>query len=310
MEAVIISLLCIGRHLFMAIKFGSIVDERYKITSRVGHGGMAEVYEGVDIINKKSVAIKFIREDVMSNPVNLKRFENEASIVAQLNDPNIVKIYNHGIVEGRPYIAYEFINGQSLKEALDFRTRFSLQESVDIMLQLTSALKCAHDHFIIHRDIKPDNIFIMADGTIKLGDFGIAQVDTIRSNLTSTNEVVGSVHYMAPEIAQGKPATTKSDIYAAGVTFYELLSGHLPFEKSNPVDVAVSQVKDKFPSIKKYVVNCPKEIERIIDKATRKNPKDRYNDVMEMHDDLLKIKQNPSLLKEKKSFLSRLFGFK
>ena len=294
----------------MAIKFGSIVDERYKITSRVGHGGMAEVYEGVDIINKKSVAIKFIREDVMSNPVNLKRFENEASIVAQLNDPNIVKIYNHGMVDGRPYIAYEYINGQSLKEALDFRTRFSLQEAVDIMIQLSSALKCAHDHFIVHRDIKPDNIFIMADGTVKLSDFGIAQIDTIRSNLTNTNEVVGSVHYMAPEIAQGKPATIKSDIYAMGVTFYELLTGHLPFEKSNPVDVAVSQVKDKFPPIKKYLPNCPKEIERIIDKATKKNPKERYQNVLEMHNDLLKIKQNPDILKEKRSLLSRIFGFK
>ncbi len=294
----------------MPIKFGDIVDERYRIMSRVGHGGMAEVYEANDIILKKTVAIKFIREDVMSNPVNLKRFENEANIVAQLNDPNIVKIYNHGVVEGRPYIAYEFINGQSLKEALDFRTRFSLQEAVDIMLQLTSALNCAHSNNIVHRDIKPDNIFIMTDGTIKLGDFGIAQIEKIRSHLTNTNEVVGSVHYMAPEIAQGKPATFKSDIYAMGVTFFELLTGHLPFEKSNPVDVAVSQVKDKFPPIRKYVVNCPKEIERIVDKACKKNPKERYESVMEMQADLLKIKQNPDLLKEKKSFLGRVFGFK
>lgn len=294
----------------MAIKYGSLVDERYRITSRVGHGGMAEVFEATDIISKKSVAIKFIREDVMSNPVNLKRFANEASIVAQLNDPNIVKIYNHGVVEGRPYIAYEYISGQSLKEALDFRTRFSLYEAVDIMLQLTKALNAAHSKFIVHRDVKPDNIFIMADGTIKLGDFGIAQAEFVNSNLTSTNEVVGSVHYMAPEIAKGELASYKSDIYAAGVTFYELLTGHLPFEKSNPVDVAVSQVKDKFPPIKKYVPNCPKEVEHIIDKATKKNPKERYNSIMEMHDDIKALKDNPNTLKEKKSFLSRIFGFK
>ena len=294
----------------MAIKYGSLVDERYRITSRVGHGGMAEVFEATDIISKKSVAIKFIREDVMSNPVNLKRFANEASIVAHLNDPNIVKIYNHGVVEGRPYIAYEYISGQSLKEALDFRTRFSLYEAVDIMLQLTKALNAAHSKFIVHRDVKPDNIFIMADGTIKLGDFGIAQAEFVNSNLTSTNEVVGSVHYMAPEIAKGELASYKSDIYAAGVTFYELLTGHLPFEKSNPVDVAVSQVKDKFPPIKKYVPNCPKEVEHIIDKATKKNPKERYNSIMEMHDDIKALKDNPNTLKEKKSFLSRIFGFK
>ena len=294
----------------MAIKYGTLIDERYRVTSRVGHGGMAEVYEATDIINKKSIAIKFIREDVMSNPVNLKRFENEASIAAQLNDPNIVKVYNHGIVGGRPYIAYEYISGQSLKEALDFRTRFSLQESVDIMLQLTSALFAAHSKQIVHRDVKPDNIFIMADGMIKLSDFGIAQAEFINTHLTSTNEVVGSVHYMAPEIAKGEPATIKSDIYAAGVTFYELLSGHLPFEKANPVDVAVSQVKDKFPSIKKYVPNCPKEVERIIDKATRKNPKDRYQTIVEMHDDIQALKNDPSLLKEKKGLLARIFGFK
>ena len=294
----------------MAIKFGTLIDERYRIGVRIGHGGMAEVYEANDIIAKKTVAIKFIREDVMSNPINLRRFENEASIAAQLNNINIVKVYNHGVVEGRPYIAYEFISGQSLKEALDFRTRLSLSETIDIMLQLTSALQCAHDHMIIHRDIKPDNIFIMSDGTIKLGDFGIAQADFVQEQLTNTNEVVGSVHYMAPEIAQGKLASTKSDIYATGVTFYELLSGHLPFEKSNPVDVAVSQVKDKFPSIKKYVPSCPREIERIIDKAVKKNPKERYQSASEMHADLLEIKNTPTLLKEKKGLLSKIFGFK
>ncbi len=293
----------------MAIKIGSLVDERYRITARVGHGGMAEVYEAHDVITKRNVAIKFIREDVMSNPVNLKRFENEASLAAQLNNPNIVKIFAHGTVEGRPYIAYEFIAGQSLKDALDFRTRFSLSETVDIMLQLTEALQCAHDHGIVHRDIKPDNIFILSDGTVKLSDFGIAQ-SSYTEQLTSSNEVVGSVHYMAPEIAQGKAATVQSDIYSAGVTFYELLSGHLPFEKSTPVEVAVSQVKDKFPPIKKYVSDCPKEIERIIDKAVRKNPRERYQSALAMHDDLKKLKENPSILKEKRSFLSRVFGFK
>lgn len=294
----------------MAIKLGKLIDERYRITARIGHGGMAEVYEANDIINKKIVAIKFIREDVMANPVNLRRFENEAAIAAQLNHPNVVKVINHGIVEGRPYIAYEYISGQSLKEALDFRTRFTINEAVDIMIQLTAALDCAHKHSIIHRDIKPDNIFIMSDGTIKLGDFGIAQTDDLNESLTSTNEVVGSVHYMAPEIASGKLASVKSDIYATGVTFYELITGHVPYEKKTPVDVAVAHVRDKFPSVKKYLPHCPKEIERIIYKATRKNPKDRYQRVSEMNDDLMELKSNPTILKEKKNWLSRLFGFK
>jgi serine/threonine-protein kinase len=294
----------------MAVKLGTIIDERYRITARIGHGGMAEVYEANDIINKKIVAIKFIREDVMSNPINLRRFENEATIAAQLNHPNIVKVYNHGIIEGRPYIAYEYISGQSLKEALDFRTRFTIDESVDIMIQLTAALTFAHEHSIIHRDIKPDNIFIMLDGTIKLGDFGIAQTDDVNESLTSTNEVVGSVHYMAPEIASGKPASIKSDIYATGVTFFELITGHVPFEKKTPVDVAVAQVRDKFPSVKKYLPQCPKEIEKIIYKAVKKNPKDRYTNMQEMHDDLIELKKDPNILKEKKGLLSRIFGFK
>lgn len=294
----------------MAIKIGKLIDERYRITARIGHGGMAEVYEASDIINKKIVAIKFIREDVMSNPVNLRRFENESAIAAQLNHPNVVKVHNHGIVEGRPYITYEYISGQSLKEALDFRTRLTINEAVDIMLQLTAALECAHTHSIIHRDIKPDNIFIMSDGTIKLGDFGIAQTDDLKESLTSTNEVVGSVHYMAPEIASGKLASVKSDIYAAGVTFFELITGHVPYEKKTAVDVAVAHVREKFPSVKKYLPQCPKEIEKIIHKATRKSPKDRYQRVSEMHEDLVKLKNNPTILKEKKNWLSRLFGFK
>lgn len=294
----------------MAIKLGKLIDERYRITARIGHGGMAEVYEANDIINKKIVAIKFIREDVMSNPVNLRRFENEAAIAAQLNHPNVVKVHNHGIVEGRPYIAYEYISGQSLKEALDFRTRFTINESVDIMLQLTAALECAHKSAIIHRDIKPDNIFIMSDGTIKLGDFGIAQTDGLNESLTSTNEVVGSVHYMAPEIASGKPASVKSDIYATGVTFFELITGHVPYEKKTPVDVAVAHVREKFPTVKKYLPNCPKEIERIVYKATRKNPKDRYQSANEMYEDLLELKNNPTILKDKKNWFARFFGFK
>lgn len=294
----------------MAIKFGMLIDERYRITARIGQGGMAEVYEANDIINKRIVAIKFIREDVMANPVNLRRFENEATIAAQLNHQNVVKVYNHGVIEGRPYIAYEYISGQSLKEALDFRTRFTVNEAVDIMVQLTAALEAAHSHSIIHRDIKPDNIFIMPDGTIKLGDFGIAQTDDINEFLTSTNEVVGSVHYMAPEIASGKLASFKSDIYATGVTFYELITGHVPFEKKTPVDVAVAQVREKFPSVKKYLTQCPKEVEKIIYKATRKNPKERYQSANEMYEDLVELKKNPTALKENKNWLSRLFGFK
>ena len=159
----------------MPLKIGSLIDGRFRIMARVGHGGMAEVYESVDVITKKNVAIKLIREDVMSNPVNLMRFQNEASIAASLNHPNIVKVYNHGTVEGIPYIANEFIKGQNLKEVLDFRLSLPIIEAVDDLLQIASALAYAHSHGVVHRDVKPDNIYVMGDGTVKLGDFGIAQ---------------------------------------------------------------------------------------------------------------------------------------
>lgn len=295
----------------MPIKIGSLIDGRYRVTARVGHGGMAEVYEANDIINKKVVAIKLIREDVMDNPINLRRFENEATIAASLNHPNIVKVYNHGTIEGVPYIANEFIKGQNLKETLDFRGSLSLQEAIDDMIQLSSALYYAHQHSIIHRDVKPDNLYLMSDGTIKLGDFGIAQTDNqVNAKSAENKEIVGSVHYLAPEITRGYPASVQSDIYAAGVTFFELLTGHVPFTKKSAIDIAIAHVNEKFPSLKKYLPDCPKEIERIVYKCVRKNPKDRYQTARQLHDDLVEIKNRPELLKEKKSFIARLFGFK
>lgn len=294
----------------MAVKIGTLVDGRYRITARIGHGGMAEVYEAVDIINKNLVAIKFIKEDVMRNEINIKRFQNEAMIAASLNHPNIVKVYNHGTLDGVPYMANEYIKGQNLKEVLDFRGPLDTIEAVDYMIQLTDALAFAHHHGIIHRDVKPENIYVMSDGTIKLGDFGIAQAEGIDSNLTKTSEIIGSVHYLAPEIAKGEPATSKSDIYAAGVVFFEILTGHPPFEKDTPVNIAVAHIRDKFPSVRNDAPKCPKEVEKIIFKATKKDPLARYQTAKEFHDELVALKENPSVLKDTRGFLSRLFGFK
>lgn len=295
----------------MPIKIGLLFDGRYKIQARIGHGGMAEVYEATDVINKRIVAIKLIREEIMKDPINLRRFENEASIAASLSHPNIVGVYNHGTYEGRPYIANEFIRGQTLKEVLDFRGALPIQECFQYMLQLTSALEYAHKHNIVHRDIKPDNIFVMPDGTIKVGDFGIAQTTNIDDSLTkNTEDIIGSVHYLAPEVIQGHMASPQSDIYSMGVTFFEMLSGHTPFEKDSAVNVAVAHVREKFPSIKKYCPLCPKEIEKIIFKATKKNKKDRYESSKAFYDDLLLVSKNPELMKEHKSLFARIFGFK
>lgn len=293
----------------MPVKIGTLIDGRYRVTARVGHGGMAEVYEANDIINKRPVAIKLIREDVMDNPINLRRFVNEATIAASLNHPNIVKVYNHGTVEGVPYIANEFIKGRNLKETLDFRGSIPLEEAIDYMMQLSSALYYAHQHSIVHRDVKPDNLYVMSDGTIKLGDFGIAQTyNEVKKDKNS--EIIGSVHYLAPEITRGYAASAQSDIYAAGVTFFELLTGHVPYSKEKAIDIAIAHVNEKFPSIKKYLPNCPREVEKIILKCVKKNPKERYQTARELNEDLSEIKKHPELLKEKKGFFAKLFGFK
>lgn len=294
----------------MPIKIGSIVDERYRVTARIGHGGMAEVYEATDFITKKRIAIKLIREDVMANPINLRRFQNEATIAASLNHPNIVKVYNHGTYEGVPYIANEYVAGQTLKDALDFRSALPLQEAISIMIQLTSALQYAHEHNIVHRDVKPHNIFYLPDGTIKLGDFGIAEPINISSGQEKSKDIIGSVHYMAPEISRGYPATPQSDVYSAGITLFELITGRVPFNDVDPVKVMVAHIRDKVPSPRKYLPHCSKEVERVIVKATARSFKERYHSAQEFHDDLVILTQNADLLKEKKSFFARIFGFK
>jgi len=294
----------------MPIKIGSVIDERYRVVARIGHGGMAEVYEASDIITKKRMAIKLIREDVMKNPINLRRFQNEATIAASLDHPNIVKVYNHGTFEGIPYIANEYVAGQNLKDVLDFRSCLPIQEAVSIMIQLTSALSYAHQHNIVHRDVKPQNIFYLPDGTVKLGDFGIAESLNIAMNKGKPKEIIGSVHYLAPEISRGYPASPQSDIYAAGITFFELITGRVPFNDVDPVAVVVAHIREKVPSPRKYLPNCSKEAEKIIARATNRSLKERYQNAQDMHDDLVELNQNSKLLKEKKNFFARFFGFK
>lgn len=310
MVEVIISLSYYGRLHIMPLNIGSYLNNRYRVKNRIGHGGMAEVYEAYDVISKKPVAIKLIREELMNNPANLQRFANEATIAASLNHENIVRIFNHGAYNGIPYMVIEYVEGQTLSEKLNFRSYLELAETLDIMIQLTSALECAHEHNVIHRDVKPQNIFSLHDGTIKLGDFGIAELSGLKSKEGNGNEIVGSVHYMAPEIVRGNVATPQSDIYSAGVTFFELLTGRLPFNSTDAVSVAVCHVKEKFPSVNKFLPACPKQIDNIIKKATSKDLEYRYHTASEFKNDLINLKEHPELLKEKKSWISRLFGFK
>ncbi len=284
------------------MNINDLIDDRYRIERKIGEGGMSVVYGATDIITKKPVAIKIIKGDMMGNPINLSRFEREARAAASLSHPNIVRVINLGTYEGRPYMANEFINGQNLRDILDKRS-IGFLEACDIMYQLTSAVAHAHEHSVIHRDIKPQNVYLTADGTIKLGDFGIATFEN-SARLTRSETIIGSVHYLAPEISRGQQASYQSDIYSLGVTFFELITRRVPFEDDTPVSVAIRHIKDKFPSPRKYIPSTPKEIERIILKACKKNPQERYKTVKDMRKD---IERNPDLIKEKKSLFSRLF---
>ena len=287
------------------MNINDLIDDRYRIERKIGEGGMSVVYGATDIITKKPVAIKIIKGDMMGNPINLSRFEREARAAASLSHPNIVRVINLGTYEGRPYMANEYIYGQNLRDIFDKRS-IGFLEACDIMYQLTSAVAHAHEHSVIHRDIKPQNVYLTADGTIKLGDFGIATFEN-SARLTRSETIIGSVHYLAPEISRGQQASYQSDIYSLGVTFFELITRRVPFEDDTPVSVAIRHIKDKFPSPRKYIPSTPKEIERIILKACKKNPQERYKTVKDMRKDIERILRNPDLIKEKKSLFSRLF---
>ena len=268
------------------ISKGQKINERYEIIRSIGEGGMANVYLGYDEILDRNVAIKILRGDLSNDEKFVRRFQREALSSSSLSHPNIVEMYDVGEDNGLYYIIMEYVEGKTLKQLLKKRGSLTLSEAIDIMVQLTDGMAHAHDSYIIHRDLKPQNIMIQDDGQIKITDFGIAMALN-STQLTQTNSVMGSVHYLPPEQASGKGSTTKSDIYSMGIIFYELLTGKLPFKGENAVEIALKQMRDPIPSLKEDNPNIPQSIENIILKATAKNPKNRYEDAKSMHDDLL-----------------------
>lgn len=290
------------------IKIGDKINNRYRLLSRVAQGGMAEIYEVQDIDSKQIYAIKFILENLLKNETNLHRFEHEARIGKKLSHPNVVSVYDSGVYEGRPFIVLEYIKGQTLGEKLRLHSYLNYIEICEIMVQLCDALSYIHRRGIVHRDIKPDNIYYTFDGVIKLADFGIA-LDL--NNITKDDKaLIGSVHYLAPEICQGQDITPASDIYSLGITFFELVTHQLPFISKEALDVAVSQVKDALPSPRLIVPDLPIPIENVILKATNKNVYERYQDIKEMRDDLMSIISNKKKYAKRRSLLQKIFGFK
>lgn len=264
---------------------GQKINDRYEIIKTIGEGGMANVYLANDTILDRKVAIKVLRGDLSNDEKFIRRFQREALSVSNLSHPNIVEVYDVGEEDGQYYIVMEYIEGKTLKQLLKKRETLSLPEVIDIMLQLTDGLAHAHESYIIHRDIKPQNIMILDNGLVKITDFGIAMALNA-TQLTQTNSVMGSVHYLPPEQANGKSATVKSDIYSLGILMYELITGSVPFKGDNAVEIALKHMKEKIPSIRKQNPTIPQSVENIVIKATAKNPRNRYDSVKEMHDDL------------------------
>ena len=267
------------------INRGELIDNRYKIIKSIGEGGMANVYLAWDTILEREVAVKLLRGDLSDDEKFVRRFQREANAASSLRHPNIVEMYDVGEDDGKYFIVMEYVNGKTLKSLIKKRGALNINESIDIMMQLTSGIICAHDSYIIHRDIKPQNVMILEDGRVKITDFGIAMA--LNSNeLTQTNSVMGSVHYLPPEQASGSGSTIKSDIYSLGILMFELLTGKVPFKGDNAVEIAIKHMKDAIPSVCSINSNIPQSVENIILKACAKNPKNRYDTVNEMYEDL------------------------
>lgn len=261
------------------------IANRYVIESLVGQGGMADVYRAHDEILNRTVAIKVLRAKLADDPLVLVRFTREASAASKLSHPNVVDIYDVGEGSGLHYIVMEFVKGTTLKQMISRRGALDMQEALSIMKQLVSGVAAAHASQIIHRDIKPQNIMIKADGTVKITDFGIA-VATGSVALTHNNAVMGSAHYLAPESARGKAPDVRVDIYSLGIVFYELLTNQVPFSGTSPAEIAFKHMQQEMPRVRDFNPTLPQSIENIIIKATAKDPNERYSTADAMLEDL------------------------
>lgn len=277
---------------------GKRISGRYKILDLIGGGGMANVYLAHDIILDRNVAVKMLRQDLTNDDEFIRRFRREAQSATSLNHPNIVNIYDVGEEDDIYYIVMEHVDGQTLKQYIQHHSPLKVEEAIDIMQQLTSAISHAHQNNIVHRDIKPHNILIDNDGNVKITDFGIAMALSSTS-ITETNSVLGSVHYLSPEQARGGMANKKSDIYSLGIVMFELLTGRLPFSGESAVSIALKHLQSETPSVRRWNPAIPQSVENIVLKATAKDSFHRYNSVEEMEDDL-RTALNPERMDEPK----------
>lgn len=283
---------------------GKRLDGRYEIKELIGVGGMAYVYKAYDSIDDRTVAVKILKDEFLANEEFTRRFKNESKAIAILSHPNIVKVFDVSFGERLQYIVMEYIDGITLKEYIDQQQDIKWKEAVHFTVQILRALQHAHDKGIVHRDIKPQNIMLLPDGTIKVTDFGIARFSRTDIRATSNQaKAIGSVHYISPEQARGEITDEKADIYSVGVMLYEMLTGRLPFEADNAVSVAIMQLQSEPKLPREINPQIPEGLEDITMKAMQKDPAKRYQSAAEMLYDIDEFKRNPSIHFEYKYFV-------
>ncbi|MBE6806576.1 MAG: Stk1 family PASTA domain-containing Ser/Thr kinase [Ruminococcaceae bacterium] len=275
---------------------GKRLDGRYEMRELIGIGGMAYVYKAYDSVDDRVVAVKILKDEYLNNEEFVRRFRNESKAIAILNHENIVKVLDVGFGERLQYIVMEYIDGITLKEYLDQRKEIRWKEAVHFAIQILRALQHAHDKGIVHRDIKPQNVMLLSDGTIKVTDFGIARLTRSEVQVTVVgNKAIGSVHYISPEQARGEITDEKADLYSVGIVLYEMLTGKLPFEADNAVSVAIMQMQTEAKAPHLINEEIPGGLEQITLKAMQKDTARRYQSAAEMLSDFEEFKRNPSI---------------
>jgi eukaryotic-like serine/threonine-protein kinase len=267
---------------------GTLIGERFKLEEKVGSGGMSSVYRAFDPTLERLVAIKMMHRDISSDPDQLERFRREARAVAQLNHPHVVTVIDAGEDEGAPYIVFEYVEGETLKERIRRLGRLPVDEAVAYAIEIGRALECAHSHRLVHRDVKPQNVLIDRDGRAKVTDFGIAR-SMEAQGLTATGRVLGTTDYVSPEQALGHEVTEQSDIYSLGVVLYEMLTGEAPFKADTQVAVAMKHVRDPLPDVQRRRPEISATLAAVVERATAKETQNRYATVQEMVHDLEEV---------------------
>lgn len=272
---------------------GTILGDRYELIEKIGEGGMAEVYKAKCHKLNRFDAVKILKKEFASDSDLVEKFKKEATAVANLSDNNIVNIFDVGTQEDIHYIVMEYVKGKTLKQVIRENGRLSYTKAIDIAIQISKALDCAHRSNIIHRDVKPQNILVTEEGVVKVTDFGIAKSPD-SATITNSNRILGSAHYFSPEQAKGTYIDCRTDLYSLGIVLYEMITGRVPFDAESPVSVALKHIQEPVVPPKQLNEEIPESLNKLILKAIEKEPIKRYQSARELLNDLIKIQQNPN----------------